>query len=157
MQPTHRRRRGFTLIEVLLVLVIIGLLAGVAIFAIGGTQDQANIDTTRAKLKQLETALERFSLRFGRLPTNEEGLNALISGPQDMEDQQPTGAVPFQPLIQQAGLVDAWGTPINYELVEGDLEGTTRRFRIWSSGPNRVNDNGEGDDILPEVQTGDTD
>ncbi|MCC5828004.1 MAG: type II secretion system protein GspG [Phycisphaeraceae bacterium] len=150
--PNQRRRRGFTLIEVLLVLVIIALLAGIAIFAIGGTSEQASIDATRAKLRQLESALEQFNLQVRRYPTTDEGLRALIDGPQDTDGDVPR----VFPLVQPDALEDAWGTPINYELVEADGDGARARFYVWSSGPNRQNDNREGDDILPRRVTADT-
>ncbi len=142
---TLRRRGGFTLIEVLLVLLIIGLLAGVAIFAMGDAQTDAQIDTTRAKLVEIENAIERFQLRFNRPPTESEGLSALLTGPTD--DVNDTGR-PFEPLLRggEAALQDAWGNEINYEVVEDDGR---QRFYIWSNGPDGNNDNREGDDILP--------
>ncbi len=140
-----RRRGGFTLIEVLLVLLIIGLLAGVAIFAMGGAQTDAQIDTTRAKLVEIENAIERYTLRFGQPPSEADGLQALLTGP--TEDVDDTGRA-FGPLLRggESALQDAWGNEINYEVVEDDGR---RRFYIWSNGPNGTNDNREGDDILP--------
>lgn len=106
---------------------------------------EAKIDTTRAKLIEMELAVERFELRFNRLPTEAEGLQALLTGPANGVDDY---GRPFEPLLRggEAALQDAWDNELNYEVVEEDGR---RRFYIWSNGPSGNNDNREGDDILP--------
>ena len=68
-----RQAKAFTLLEVLLVIVIIGMLATVLIFTIGGTQEQAKIDTTRLTIKKIENKLEEYNLRMGHFPNEAEG------------------------------------------------------------------------------------
>ena len=89
-----RKHRGFTLIEVLLVLAILGMMAGIAIFAVGNIKEGAKIDITKVKLKSIDDALDTYSLHIGHYPTDEEGgLNALLTTPNFSDPTMaPTGA-----------------------------------------------------------------
>lgn len=155
-----RRRkvsRGFTLVEVLLVLVIIGLLAGVAFFTIGGTQEKAKKQTTELKLKKVAGAVNRFQMATQKLPPTEGGLDMLVAAP-DAETYPGWDG----PYLAAEDLVDAYGERINYENLEeaGGVEtGETggAKYRLWSNGPNKQNDQGDQDDILPSSVTTETD
>jgi len=63
-----QKRNGFTLVEMMVVVVIIGLLATVIITQVGGAIDKARVATTKAIISEIETALERFKMDFGRYP-----------------------------------------------------------------------------------------
>ena len=110
-----------------------------------GAEEDARIDMTRAKLLQIENALERFNLRFGRYPSEVEGLQVLVTGPDEEVDDF---GRPFEPLLRGgiSALRDGWGNPVNYALADED--GRWRAY-VWSNGPDGNNDNRGGDDILP--------
>lgn len=141
-----RSRRGFTLIEVLLVIAIIGVLAGVFIFAIGGTQERANKDAARLLVKQVCGALERYKLHIGHYPTEEEGgLDALRKRPDFNDD---TMAEKWAGPYLETEPTDAWNNTLNYTPTEpGSEEARTVPYKVWSSGPNGQDDNGADDDI----------
>ena len=70
-------RRGFTLIEMLVVMVLIGLLAGLVGPKLFGRVDSSKVQTAAAQIKMLKGSLETFRLDVGRFPSQAEGLNAL--------------------------------------------------------------------------------
>lgn len=74
-------RRGFTLIEIMVVIVILALLAALVGPKLMGRTDDAKIETTRTQIKQMETALKLYKLDTGVYPSTDQGLNALISKP----------------------------------------------------------------------------
>lgn len=82
------RHSGFTLIEIMLVVVIIGILAAVVGPKIAGKSDAAKQSATRDQLKSLETALGMFEVKATRFPTTEEGLQALVTKPGDLTDDE---------------------------------------------------------------------
>ncbi len=130
---------GFTLIEILLVLAIIGMLAGVTIFAIGGIGQKARRDTTEAVLETVGNALDTYQLHIGHYPTEEEGnLEALRVKPtfenERLEDEW------AGPYLKKAP-VDAWNNPLNYEVQTATTDDeTTPPFRLWSNGPDGTSD-----------------
>jgi general secretion pathway protein G len=111
--PVHARARGFTLIEMLVVLVIIGLLAGLVGPKLFGNVDKAKVQTATVQIKQLKGALEAMRLDIGVFPTEEQGLALLVEQPKDdklrskwhgpyLED----GVVPQDP----------WSNPYQYSI-----------------------------------------
>ena len=74
MKKRLRRASGFTLMEIMVVVVIIAVMAGIAIKVIGDKADKARIVATKAKLKEVDEALENFKLDCGRFPENLEDL-----------------------------------------------------------------------------------
>ena len=74
-----RRRRAFTLLEMMVVVGIIALIIGAGIVAVSGAYGDAQKTTTRAHLKEFETALEMYRMRHGRYPKTTEGLAVLVT------------------------------------------------------------------------------
>lgn len=75
--------RGFTLLEMIVVLVIIGLIMGLVGPRLFGQADRAKVQTTETQVKMLRNALMTMRLDISRLPTTEEGLKLLVSRPTD--------------------------------------------------------------------------
>ena len=85
MALATRRSRGFTLIEIMVVVIIIGLLAAVVVPQFLGRVDDARIAKAKQDIQATETALTLFKLDNFRYPTTEQGLNALVQKPADPE------------------------------------------------------------------------
>ncbi len=83
-QPRYRgrkSRRGLTLIEILVVVTILGLIAGIVGITVANQLEDAKIDTARVQLKNISDALELYKVKFNKYPSTAEGLNALASPP----------------------------------------------------------------------------
>ena len=145
---THASR-AFTLIEVLLVILIIGMLAGVLVVTIGGQREGAQIDTTELKVKKVANKLEEFNLNVGRYPTSDEGLDALIRKP--AFDDETTGEKWRGPYLQSVDLKDAWNRTLNYEATSAAESPGGVGFRVWSNGPDGQSNT--ADDIRYPAQT----
>ena len=110
-QRHKRKQLGFTMIELMAVLIIMGLLFTVVVRNFAGTTDKARIKTTKANLKLLHNAVKQFKMDTGRYPTEEEGLDVLINPPMDVQGYQEGG------YIDQTELpVDGWDHDFIYEL-----------------------------------------
>ena len=77
----RKDERGFTLIELMVVIVILGILAGLIIPRIMGRPDEARRAKARMQIESLETALKLYKLDNGNYPTTEQGLQALVEAP----------------------------------------------------------------------------
>jgi general secretion pathway protein G len=142
-----QRRSGFTLIEVLLVLVILGMLATVAIVALSGTREGARIDVSKRLVEQVGSSLETYNLHIGHYPSEEEGgLNALLTKP-TFEDEK-IAEKWRGPYIKEEPR-DPWNHPLKYERVEASdsssSEAGGKPFKLWSMGPD--GQDGTADDI----------
>jgi len=101
------RARGFTLLELLVVLVILGLLVGVVAPRFFGQVGKSEVKVAKAQIKSLEDALDQYRLDVGRYPTTEQGLAAL--------NAQPTGEARWQgPYLKKDAPNDPWGNPYQY-------------------------------------------
>jgi len=78
-----RRAAGFTLIEIMVVVVIIGLLAAFIVPQVMGRVDEARITKVKGDIQMLETALSMYRLDTARFPTTDQGLVALVKKPDD--------------------------------------------------------------------------
>jgi general secretion pathway protein G len=78
-----RRARGFTLIEIMVVVIIIGLLASVVVLNILPNVDKAKVTKAKQDIQSLELALSEFYLDNSKFPTTEQGLTALVQQPTD--------------------------------------------------------------------------
>jgi len=129
-RQTHRPYdHGFTLIEIMAVVVIIGLLSSVVGFAVFQQIDKARVVAVRAQIDRIESSLELYNMDNGRFPTSEQGLDALI--------EAPTSAP--EPINYQAGgyikggqlPVDSWGNEYEYE---SPGTNNSNSYDIWSYG-----------------------
>lgn len=102
-------RAGYTLTEMLVVLVIIGLLSAIIVPQTLGQMDRAKARSARLKLESVASALEMYSADLARYPSQQEGLDGLVAPPEGASDW--TG--PY--LSDKSLLIDPWGNPILYE------------------------------------------
>lgn len=150
MRRHTTQRRGFTLIEVLLVILIVGMLATAGVVLLSGTRDQAKIDTTQIQINKIRQVLERYETKLG-YPTEEQGLAALITKPEF--DDEAKGKGWAGPYLSKADLKDAWGNELVYRVVQDETTNKAKP-RIHSRGPNGEDDSGEGDDIKDNLWAG---
>lgn len=107
MKSRHQTA-GFTLLELLVVMVIIGLLAGYVGPKYFAQIGKSEIKTARAQIDALEKALDQYRLDTGRYPTSEQGLGALMT--------RPAGESKWQgPYLKKAVPQDPWGNPYQYK------------------------------------------
>jgi general secretion pathway protein G len=112
MKKRRRKNRyGFTMIELMAMLIIIGLLATLVVTKVATKIDQARVTTTKANLKVIHSAVTQFRMDTGRLPTEEEGLMALIEQPSDVVRYEPGGYLETTEIPK-----DGWGNEFIYEL-----------------------------------------
>jgi general secretion pathway protein G len=130
-------RYGFTMVELMAVLIIIGLLATLVVTKVATKIDQARITTTKANLKILHSAVNQFKMDTGRFPTEDEGLKALIEQPTDVQVWEPGGYLETTELP-----LDGWGHEFKYELNPE----SGKQFVIRSFGPD--GEEGTDDDLL---------
>ena len=132
------RHAGFTLIEIMAVVVIMGMLMATLAVGIAGQIDKARVSTTKAKITRVEQALEFYQMDNARFPTSDQGLAALVSKP-----SSPPVPRAYTPggYLKDEGLLDPWGQPFQYR-----IPGTNNphSFDLWSLGPDGVEG---GDDI----------
>lgn len=106
-----KKRFGFTMLEVMAVLIIIGLLATLVVTQVASKIDKARVRTTFANIKTLHTAVNQFKMDTGRYPTEEEGLTVLIEQPTDVSGWEPGGYLETTEIPK-----DAWGREFFYQL-----------------------------------------
>jgi general secretion pathway protein G len=109
MKPrsTRRQSAGFTLLELLVVMVIIGLLAGFVAPRYFAQVGKSQVKAARAQIDALDKALDQYRIDVGHLPTTEQGLAALNTAPQG--EQNWAG-----PYLKKEVPLDPWGNPYVY-------------------------------------------
>lgn len=104
------RSQGFTLLEMIVVLVIIGLIMGLVGPRLFTQADKAKVQTAETQTKMLKGALETMRLDIGRFPTEQEGLRLLVERPGD----ERTAARWSGPYLDEGLPADPWGNPYQY-------------------------------------------
>jgi general secretion pathway protein G len=108
----HRvSRKAFTIIEIMAVIVIIGILAGIVAVNVVGKIDKARVISTKASLKMLHNAVISFKLDTGRYPTEDAGLLELIEQPTDVTGWNQGGYLETTQIPK-----DAWGNDFIYQM-----------------------------------------
>jgi general secretion pathway protein G len=130
-------RYGFTMVELMAMLIIIGLLATLVVTKVTSKIDQARITTTKANLKILSSAVNQFRMDTGRFPTEDMGLLDLIEQPPDVMTWEPGGYLETTDLP-----LDGWGMDFIYE----PYPESGKQFAIRSLGPDK--EEGTEDDLL---------
>ena len=121
------RQRGFTLIEIMVVVVIIGLMAAVITPMVMGNLDKAQASKAEQDIRALENLLDMYKLDNNTYPTTEQGLQALITKPADpnLTNYNPQG------YTKRIGK-DPWGEPYKYE-----FPGTHGQYDVYSLGADK--------------------
>ncbi len=104
-----RRRQGFTLIELMVVLVILALLVSVIVPNVVGKSDEAKVTKAKTDIAMIEALLDSFYLDMGRYPTTEEGLRSLYHAPEE-DSEAWKGPYSKKPIS-----ADPWGNLYVYE------------------------------------------
>ena len=104
----HIRQGGFTLVELLLVVAILGILATVAIMNVGGMSDEAREKATRTSIATIEQSARMFEIRTGKYPDSIDQL------------MQPMGDRP--PLLDKKSMNDQWGNPFVFKKTANFIE-----------------------------------
>ncbi|MDE2126403.1 MAG: type II secretion system major pseudopilin GspG [Armatimonadetes bacterium] len=125
---------GFTLIELIVVIVILAIMAAVVIPRVIGRAQDARISSAMSDIKSFDDALDMYKADIGEYPTNDQGLNALLT------KSDPKWNGPY--LKNQTSIpLDPWGTPYKYQIPGG----SGRDYDISSAGPDKQF--GTADDI----------
>lgn len=146
MKATMRRatktavRGGFTLLEVLLVLAILGVIAAMVVPQLLGRQQDAYVKATKSSINGLDHALQMYAFDHdGEYPAgNQNALSSLVE-PVDKNGKE------MKPYLDKLP-TDAWGQVFQYEFPNTKAPRSSKPA-IWSGGPNKSNEEGTGDDI----------
>ncbi|MBO6658537.1 MAG: type II secretion system major pseudopilin GspG [Pseudomonadales bacterium] len=128
---------GFSMIELMVVMVILGLIAGLVGPRFFGRADVAKVQTAETQIAMMRSAVNLFYLDVGRLPTSDEGLQALV--------REPSGAQFWQgPYLEDEVPMDPWQNPYQYELTPSGISD----FSLYSLG---ADGNRGGQDLNADV------
>lgn len=124
--------------EILVVLAILGLLAGLAITKLGGTYDSAKIDAARLFVNtSIKVPLFSYKMAMGDFPATQDGIQALITPPSSKAERW------RGPYLEPAKIpLDPWGEPYHYAYPGAHNKDS---YDFWSAGPNHQS--GDDDDI----------
>jgi general secretion pathway protein G len=118
------RQRGFTLLEIMVVVIIIGLLAAIVAPNVIGQSDKARVEIARTNMAALGSALDLYKLDNGKYPTTEQGLQALVEAPTDAKNWT-------EPYIKKEP-VDPWQN--EYVYISPGLDGPYDLYSLGADG-----------------------
>ncbi len=127
------RKQGFTLIELMVVVIIIAALAGMVLPRVLDRADEARSNIARGDIASITTGLKMFRLNTGRYPSTEEGLGALMV--------RPGGDDAWKGPYLENEPIDPWGREYQYRFPG---QNNPTGFDLWSRGPSETE---SGDDI----------
>ncbi|HEY5718416.1 MAG TPA: type II secretion system major pseudopilin GspG [Motiliproteus sp.] len=110
LMPSKQRQQGFTLLEIMVVIVILGLLVAVVAPNVLQNQDKAMVQKAQADVAILEQALDMYKLDNFVYPTTEQGLEALVSKPQSAPEPKRYNSNGYIKRLP----TDPWGNPYQY-------------------------------------------
>lgn len=128
-----KNARGFTLLELMVVLLILALIASIAAPQVTKHLRKAKVETAKIQVEALGAAVDSFNIDNGRFPTTEETLKALVERPEGLK----TWDGPY--IKKKDSLIDPWGEPYHYR-----HPGTGREYDIYSLGSDKK-EGGEGE------------
>ncbi len=134
-------RRGFTLIEVMIVILIVLALGGLVAYNLLGAKEKAVAQLGEVDMNTLKGALKQFRFEHGRYPTDEEGI-AVLWDKNATADEDVAGK--WTKLLEAPMAEDRWGTPWGYRQQSEYTEETM--YDLWSFGPDKQE--GTEDDIV---------
>ncbi len=140
----NNREKGFTFLEIMLVVVIIGILAAIVGPNITGRTEKAKIKATEGQISNLETALRHYELEVGEFPSTTQGLQALVEKPSDVSDTEWDGPYLDRSYVPN----DPWKRPYVYKS-PGEHN---KNFDLYSLG--KDGQEGSDDDITNWVNEG---
>lgn len=133
-------RSGFTLLELMVVLLILALIASIAAPQVTKHLRKAKVETAKIQIDALGAAVDSFHVDNGRFPTNEEALKALIERPAGL----PSWDGPY--IKKKDSLIDPWGEPYKYR-----VPGKNGEYDVFTFGSDKK-EGGEGD--ASDIPTG---
>lgn len=125
-EKRNSKKAGFTLVELLLVVTILGVLASIAVMNLGGTSEEARIRATQTDIATIQNAVSTYEIRTGKYPSSIDDLAKEIDGQKG--------------LLDATALTDKWGTKFSFKNEGGGY------FEIRSAGPDTAMNT--ADDIL---------
>ena len=140
-----RREKGFTLIEIMLVVIMIGIIAALVIPKFTGMSQEARMNRVEADIQSIKTALGMFELRHGRYPMREDGgLAALVERPPTVPEER------WKQCLEEIPK-DPWDSDYIY-LTEDERIDDKKNYNLYSRGPNKTDDGWSGDDLPERVE-----
>ena len=143
LDRSKKRSRGFSFIEVMVVIIILALISGFVGVSLLESLEKAKVDATKTQIRSLETALDLYRLHNSRYPSSEQGLKALLEKPE-------VGIIPKNwngPYLGRNNLPeDSWDSPFNYVSVNG------KNYEIISLGADGVDG---GTDLDADINSSD--
>ncbi|MCR9096780.1 MAG: type II secretion system major pseudopilin GspG [bacterium] len=146
-RPEEKRDQGFTLIEIMAVVVIMGMLMATLAVGVNNQLTKASIANAQGQISRIDQALQFYKLDNKRFPNSDRGLDALVNKPSAApvpKNYDPAG------YIKRDALLDPWDAPFQYRQ-PGEHNPYT--YDIWSYGPDGVE--GGEDDITNWTSTSD--
>ena len=131
----YKKSEGFSLMEIMIALLIIGIISAIAGPAIYKYLKRAKVTATQQSLKNIKAQLELYNGDMAKYPTSREGLQALVEPPKPRGNWQ-------GPYIEEKGLKDGWGHELEYNAPPIKYKNQFKHYEIISAGA----EGGEGDE-----------